>query len=141
MAKSNVGNELAKLISRLRAERGELVQKLQEIDQLCDQLGISKEALAQAPIIRERKARAPKADKPAGRGRRKRGSFEKTGEQSVIDFVTANGPSTSAEINVHWTNEGRGGRADNTITKLVQSNKLKRLDPVPGERGGKVTVA
>jgi len=40
----------------------------------------------------------------------------------------------------HWKGEGRGGSANNALTKLVQSKKLKRL-AVKGERGSKYSIA
>ena len=149
MAKKSVGSELAKLINKLREERAGLVADLQQIDTLCDQLGISKDTIAQAPAAaktgKTRKGRPPKADKAkaakAG-GRRTRGRFAKTGEESVYDVIAANGPLTSAQVNVFWSKEGRGGRADNAISTLLKVGKIKRENaPDGGKRGSLYSVA
>ena len=47
---------------------------------------------------------------------------------------------STAEINAAWKKEGRGGTADNTLTKLVKDSKLKR-ESVEGQRGSIYTVA
>jgi hypothetical protein len=148
MAKTSVGNELAKLINKLREERAALVAALQQIDTLCDQLGISKDTIAQAPaavkVSKGRRGRPAKADKtkPAKKGRRTRGKFTKTGEESVFEVLQANGALTSAQVNEYWSKEGRGGRADNTLNKLLKAGKIKRIpSPDGNKRGSRYSVA
>ena len=65
--------------------------------------------------------------KGRGRGRRKRGSFSVSGEQSILAFVKKHGSPSTAEVNKHWHGEGRGGKADNALTKLVKQGALKRV--------------
>ena len=48
--------------------------------------------------------------------------------------------ASAADVNKHWQGEGRGGKADNTLTKLVKDGKLKRHE-VKGERGGRYSIA
>src|SRR5438445_13562694 len=64
----------------------------------------------------------PRADVAAGvvaaptgrkRGRRKRGSFDTTGEESIISFVKSNRNPTTPDIQKHVASEGRRGTADN----------------------------
>ena len=38
------------------------------------------------------------------------------------------------------SNEGRGGKADNSLTRLVKDGRIKRVQ-VKGERGGRYRVA
>jgi hypothetical protein len=80
---------------------------------------------------------------PAGgrrRRRRKRGKFAISGEQSIIDFVREHrNPATSA-ITAHWRSEGRGGKADNALSRLVKLRRLKR-QAIPGERGSRYLIA
>jgi hypothetical protein len=58
----------------------------------------------------------------------------------VFNFVKAQGKPNAAEVNQHWQKEGRGGKADNTLTKLVKDGRLKRVQ-VKGERGGRYQTA
>ena len=39
----------------------------------------------------------------------------------------------------HWASEGRGGTADNALSKLVRDRKIKRI-PLVGERGSHYAV-
>ncbi len=73
-------------------------------------------------------------------GRRKRGSFSMSGDESIIAFIKSAGTPTTKDVNKHWKGEGRGGSADNALTKLVKLKKLKRIK-LKGERGSKYSVA
>lgn len=86
-------------------------------------------------------AAAAPAGAPRGRrrGRRKRGSFETTGEESIINFIKSNKNPTTQEVKAHWASEGRGGTADNALSKLVREKKIKRI-PLEGERGSRYAV-
>ena len=132
--------ELAGLIRRLQEERQKYADAIEAIDKTFAQFGIA--APGKARLGRPPKAltltSAPKAAKSGGR--RKRGSFTQTGEDSVFDFVKAKGPVTAAEVNQHWSGEGRGGKADNALSKLVKTGRLKR-NRVKGERGGTYSAA
>jgi len=83
------------------------------------------------------KKRGPK---PGSKRRSGRGSFARTADESVLAFVKKAGTPTTKQVNEHWKGEGRGGSANNALTKLVQSKKLKRL-AVKGERGSKYSIA
>lgn len=76
--------------------------------------------------------------KPASSHRRKRRKFAVSGDQSVLDLIKKNGGATTQEINAHWKREGRGGTADNTLSRLVKEKKLKR-SPLKGQRGSRYT--
>jgi hypothetical protein len=82
---------------------------------------------------------APIAAKKARRGRRSRGSYSTTGDDSVLAFIKEHRSPTTKEIKAHWASEGRGGTADNVLSKLYREKKIKRL-PLPGERGSRYTV-
>jgi hypothetical protein len=75
-----------------------------------------------------------------GRRRRRRGSFAMSGDDSVLAFVQKKGDATTAEIQKHWQTEGRGGKADNSISRLFKEKKLKRT-PLDGQRGSSYAVA
>jgi hypothetical protein len=74
-----------------------------------------------------------------GRRRRKRRRFDMTGEDSIIQFVRQNRSPTTAQIIAHWRKEGRGGKADNALSRLVKIRRLKR-QPIPGERGSRYLI-
>ncbi len=59
---------------------------------------------------------APNA--PASR-KRKRGKFERTGEESILLLLKGRKSLRTSQINDAWRNEGRGGTADVTLGKLV----------------------
>lgn len=78
------------------------------------------------------------ADKPAAKGR-KRGVFSETAEQFLL--ALANGKGTSgSDINKAWTAAGRGGRADQSLSKLVKAGKLQR-EKINGAKGSVYTAA
>ena len=66
--------------------------------------------------------------KPDTTRRRGRGAFKISGEESVLGFIKSAGTPTTKEVNQHWKTEGRGGSADNALTKLVKLKKLKRMN-------------
>ena len=85
-------------------------------------------------------AAAPAAPVGRPRGRRKRRRFEISGEQSIINFIKSNPKPSTQDVKKHWASEGRGGTADNALSKLVRERKIKRL-PLEGEgRGSRYAV-
>ena len=155
-------DQLAAIVDELRSEREVLAQRLAEIDETFSELGIDAGAAPAAAPARKKKPGRPrkkpgrprgstagrtgkKTTKKTGKkttkkttkktGRRKRGTFSRTGEESVLAFVKELGQATAGDVNKKWTAEGRGGSADNTLGRLVKENKLVRED-VPGQRGG-----
>lgn len=137
MASSTV-HELKQLIAKLQAERAEHHAAIEQIDEMFSQLGMSSPSSVGRgrPRGRGRKAVAPAASTGGKRRRRKRGSFPISGEESVINFVKSKGSPTTAEINAHWQREGRKGKADNTLTKLTKSGRLRRINE-KGVRGSR----
>ena len=127
--------DLAKRINSLQVERKRLQGRLQEIDTILGQarqaLGIGAGSQPDSTAMAE----APKA----ARGRRRR-SFAVNGLQSVLSFVQKHKGATTAEINANWAAEGRAGRADVTLGKLVAEKKLKRVKLKEG-RGSRYQVA
>ncbi len=123
MARTVNPKTLSKMINDLRNERRRLEARLAAIDQVFSSLNLA-------------------AGGAAGglRGRRTRGSFSMSGEASVLAFIAKHGRPNAAEVNKHWADEGRGGRADNALTKLVKQKKLKRIE-VADERGSRYSIA
>ena len=76
---------------------------------------------------------------PRRGGRRKRQRFEISGEQSIINFIRSHKDATTQDIKKHWASEGRGGTADNALSKLVREKKIKRY-PLDGQRGSRFSA-
>lgn len=137
MARIAAAKELTSVIAKLRDQREAHEDAIAEIDRVFAELGIDSQGGRRRGPGRPRKAGAKKAGR---RGRRKRGVFAQTAEESIIGFVKKAGKPTTADVNKHWTAEGRGGKADNTLTKLVQARKLKRVKD-KNVRGSRYTAA
>jgi hypothetical protein len=125
------------MIDSLRVERERLQARIDEIDAVFGRLGGAGSGVSRST---GGSGKGPAAATSGRGGRRKRGSFAISGEESVFDFVKSSGKPNAAEVNQHWQKEGRGGKADNTLTKLVKDKRLKRVQ-VKGERGGRYQVA
>jgi hypothetical protein len=134
------------MITSLRNERAKLQQRIDEIEEVFGSVGTASGGgrVGGGGAVRRKPGRPPGSGntrKSGGRGgRRKRGSFSISGEESVFQFVKSTGKPNAAEVNKHWQKEGRGGKADNTLTKLVKDGRLKRVQ-VKGERGGRYQAA
>ena len=143
MARSNAASELKKLVVELQKERQQHVDSITVIDATFGELGISAAPAKRGPG-RPRKTKAaaakpaPKAAPKTGRTRR-RGRFGISGEESVTNFIKANRHCRTGQINAHWIKEGRRGKADNALGKLVKEGKLVRT-PLKGERGSTYRV-
>ena len=93
----------------------------------------------------------PSAERPQGTGspqascgrggKRKRGSYAQTADVMILEMAGARNGATTAEIKARWKAEGRGGTADNALSKLVKARKLKRAPLGVGQRGSRFTVA
>ncbi|WP_428389969.1 hypothetical protein [Mucisphaera sp.] len=126
--------EIQRMIKTLEAERGKHVAAIEEIDATFASLGLGAPS---APKKRGRPAKKAGAKRGRPAGRRKRGSFKVTGEESILLFVQkSSSPPNAADINKHWQKEGRGGKADNTISRLVKEKRLERVKK-DGERGAR----
>ncbi len=78
-------------------------------------------------------AKAPKAPKAAKAPKKaksrkgvKSGKFEITGDELIIRFLQSTGGASTEEIRKHWETSGRRGKAENNLTNLVKSGKIKR---------------
>jgi hypothetical protein len=137
--------QFTRMMERLLTQRkqfvtqmGKAAAKVAEIDRLFAQFGIDlNAATAPRPAAAQRGGRgvqpAPKA------GRRQHRKYQTTAEQSILAFVKAQGNPSTADINKHWQSESRGGKADNTLTRLFTDKKLTRTK-IKGERGSRYTI-
>jgi hypothetical protein len=140
MAESDAASELIELVQKLQDERAGHVQAIDVIDLTFKQLGI--EVQTSVPTAKPRrgrpagtgkKAKATKAN-PKKTSKRTRKTFAVSGDESVLAFVKASPDCTTAQVNEHWTKEGRSGKADNALGKLVKEGKITRKN-IKGQRG------
>ncbi len=73
--------------------------------------------------------------------RRKRRRFGVSGNDSVLQFVASRGAAgaTTKQIQANWKSQGRGGKADNSLTQLVKDGRLKRT-PLKDQPGSRYTL-
>ena len=135
--------KLTKMMSKLVAERkknldkiARLQAKVDQVDAIFSGLGISLQGNDGAP----RRGRKPGRRGPKPGRRRGRGSFPISGEESVLAFIKKHGNPSTSEVNEHWHGEGRGGKADNTLSKLVKVKQLKRVS-ADDARGSRYVLA
>jgi hypothetical protein len=84
---------------------------------------------------------SPAAKPSAGGGRKRgrRGEYATTAIESITAFVKEKGSPTTQEIRALWKREGRGGTADNVLSRLVKDKKLERTQ-MEGERGSRYSL-
>ena len=138
MPRTTAASQLVKLVKQLLAERQEHVDAIAAIDRSCEQLGISLSPAKPRATRSTRKPGPKAAAKVTRRGRR--GSYEKTAEQFIMDLVAGGKTLTTAQIVSKWRQARRGGKADNTLSKLVAQKKLKRQN-IKGARGSEYSLA
>jgi hypothetical protein len=140
MPRSASPSALTDRIESLLDERQKHAAAIAAIDETLSEIG----RLLGQPVARFKAAIAPAAapaiERKGRKGRRKRGTYATTAEDSILAFVKAEGNPTTQEIKQHWASEGRGGSADNELSRLTKKKKLKRI-PIPGQRGSRYTLA
>lgn len=116
---------LAEMIQQLEADRRRHAEAIDAIDQVLAQVSkVVGVARLDSPDVAQGLARTANIDV------RRRGKFEHTGEQSVLQFIGMRGSPTTAEINAHWRAEGRRGVANVILLKLLKQGLIRRqMDP------------
>ena len=143
MAKTSIApSDLVKTIKALQAERQRHVDAIAQIDATFKQYGISAQ-----PRRRRGRPKGSGGKKTAKKGRKKkvakkktRGSYKQTADQLILSMLKGSKTLTTADINTRWKQARRGGKPDNTLTKLVKDKKLKR-EKIEGAKGSKYSLA
>lgn len=120
--------DLATRIRRLQTERARHIRAIDEIDKVLGQVQNVLTDLGHS-------------DSPAdGQPRRRRyQKLETTGEESVLEFIRAQGNPTTAQVNAHWQQEGRPGVANPILARLLKRKILQREND-PGVRGSRYRI-
>jgi len=142
MAKQPSTSDIARTIQALRDERQRLAARMAEIDAFFSSIGGATPTVPAGQRGRPPKAAAAGVKVPLGkRGRKKggRGKFAMTGDELVYQYIKNNGPVTAAQVNAHWQAERRGGKADNALTKLTATGRVKR-EKIKDGRGSNYTA-
>jgi hypothetical protein len=132
-------NDLAGKIQQLQVDRQRHVEAMAAIDQVLDQIGDALKVVPPA-LLKDAPAVADDVVRREIPEPRRRGRFEKTGIDSVLDFVRERGNPSTAEINTHWHAEGRKGTANVTLLKLLNSGAIRR-EQDPSVRGSRYRLA
>ena len=135
MAKTISPMQLAERIQQLVNERQKHADAIALIDETLS--GVAASLTGAAPIS----SRAASAANPAAPAtKRKRGGrlrkFATSAEESVLAFIRQNRNPTTQEIKKHYYSEGRGGTADNVLSKLFREKKVRR-EPLKDQRGSR----
>jgi len=146
MAKSDPHKMLAQTIVDLRSKRQMHLDAIASIDQVFVDCGITVEAVKRGPgrpskssysSLLSRKGSLSTmlaGGKAASGARGKRRKFATTGEEAVLVFLQKKGKAGATDVNKYWRSQGRGGKADNALSKLTKEGKLKRVK-TKGHRG------
>jgi len=65
--------------------------------------------------------------------------FPVTGDELILNFIKEKGGATTEEIRKHWQTSGRKGKAENNLTTLVKTGKIKR-NKLEGRPGSNYTL-
>jgi hypothetical protein len=135
MTTSNVATELRRLVQQLHDERAEHIKAIEAIDQTFQDLGLDAQQVK--PVVNAQ----PVSTKNTAFSRKKRTrkAFAITADAFVLSFIQANPGCTTAQVNEHWITEGRNGKADQTLFKLVKTGQIARKN-FKGKRGSMYTV-
>lgn len=120
--------DLATKIRRLQSERARHVRAIDEIDKVLVQM--------QNVLTDLVPSDSPSGDQPR---RRRYQKLETTGEESVLEFIRAQGNPTTAQVNAHWQQEGRPGVANPILARLLKRNILRREND-PRVRGSRYRI-
>jgi hypothetical protein len=136
--------DLAEKIQQLQADRQRHAQAMATIDQVLAQIDQALRTVTPPPRPATETAPSSGADailhEVPPRPVRHRGRFERTGVDSVLDFIRQQANPTTAEINAHWRAEGRKGTANVTLLKLLKDNRIRREED-PTIRGSRYRLA
>jgi hypothetical protein len=120
--------DLATKIRRLQTERARHVRAIDDIDKV----------LGQVQNVLTDLGTSDSSD--GGQPRRRRyQKLETTGEESVLEFIRAQGNPTTAQVNTHWQQEGRPGVANPILARLLKRKILQREND-PGVRGSRYRI-
>ena len=130
-------------LQRLLDERQQHADALTRIDSTLEQIRSALHAVGgvngRRGAGRPRAAPAEHSTTPRRR-KGKRGTFATSATEMILSLAGQRGGATTQEIKAQWKAEGRGGTADNALSKMVRDGKLKRA-PLEGQRGSRFTVA
>ena len=130
-------------LQRLLEERQQHGDALARIDSTLEQIRFALQAVGGANGKRgPTRSHAALAKRSAAPRRRRgsRGTFATSATQMILSLAGQRGGATTQEIKAKWKSEGRGGTADNALSKMVRDGKLQRT-PLDGQRGSRFTVA
>jgi hypothetical protein len=141
MTTTNVATELRRLVQQLHDERAEHIKTIEAIDQTFNDLGLDAPQVKAADKTQRGRPAGSKNSLKTGinDAKRSRKAFAATADTVVLSFIQTNPGCTTAQVNEHWITEGRNGKADQTLFKLVKNGRIVRKN-IKGKRGSTYTV-
>jgi hypothetical protein len=136
--------ELARRSKKAGKKLAKLIRKRAKLDDQISQLETLTGGTPKAkpgPKPGKKRGRKP-GPKPAAKTkvpRKKRGHFKQNASQFILGLVKK-APKTTSQIGKKWKAAGRGGKADNALTKLVKDGMVKREKLAEGQ-GSTYTLA
>jgi hypothetical protein len=130
--------EVPERIQSLLAKRQEHLDAVAAIDATLEKVAGVLTPNGRGPKPAVAPAKAPAA---AGKKRQKPREFAVSASESILAFVKANKNPTTQDVKKHWDSEGRGGRADQTLSVLTKAKKLKRTPLGKGQLGSTYSLA
>jgi hypothetical protein len=137
MTTSNIATELRRLVQQLQDERADHVKTIESIDQTFQELKLDTRKTSTKARHRHPTGSNNTANSETLHGKHK--TLAVTADTFVLSFVQANPGCTTAQINDHWIKNGRNGKADQTLCKLVKTGQIVRNN-IKGQRGSTHTV-
>ena len=135
-----VADRIQKLVSE-RREHSEAIARIDQVlRQIGDVLGGTSRGPGRPPTSTFSWAPHMSSSAPKRRGRRGRRSYSLTATDLITNFVRDRGSPTTQDIKQLWNSEGRKGTADNVLSLLVRTGKLRRK-PVEEGRGSRYVLA
>lgn len=126
-------NDLGSIIEKMKSDRQAHLDAICSLDDIAAKYGVRLVSDDQTVFNK-------RGQKKSGQKRSRR-RFEVSGPNMIKALIgSARTPMTSAQINQEWSKEGRAGRPDNILTKLVKEGIVRRDPAANGQRGGQYTL-
>jgi hypothetical protein len=115
--------DIAEEVKRLEAVRRNHLKAIEAIDDTLKRIRQALDDVRQASP----QSGNPSATPTPPPQRPRKGRFNRTGHQSLIDFIRKTGNPSTAELSAHWRSEGRRGTVYVPILQLLKAGRIRRV--------------
>jgi hypothetical protein len=117
--------DIAEEVKRLEAVRRNHLNAIEAIDDTLRRIRQALDDVRQASPPSPGNSSAVPTPPPQQRSRK--GRFNRTGHQSLLDFIRKTGNPSTAELSAHWRSEGRRGTVYVPILQLLKAGQIRRV--------------